>query len=209
VVSLGELSAVEIMEAGGLAAFWSGLVPGLQHHFLSGGVKIGLYEPVKAAVFTALPTGTSSLIVSALAGTPARHSSQTILGDDPRTPHGRLLTRAAAGGGGAAGKTLSGMACGVAGIAAANPTDVVKVRQQGRAEDDAPLGNLLQQYAGVVRESGVLGLWAGFAPNAARSASISGLEFMGCVDSRNPVPPADSLLPRRAATVSRCLLRGL
>jgi len=139
VVSLGELSAVEIMEAGGLAAFWSGLVPGLQHHFLSGGVKIGLYEPVKAAVFTALPTGTSSLIVSALAG----------------------------------------MACGVAGIAAANPTDVVKVRQQGRAEDDAPLGNLLQQYAGVVRESGVLGLWAGFAPNAARSASISGLEFMG------------------------------
>lgn len=83
------------------------------------------------------------------------------------------------------------MVCGVAGIAAANPTDVVKVRQQGRAEDDAPLGNLLQQYAGVVRESGVLGLWAGFAPNAARSASISGLEFMGCVDSRNPVPPSD------------------
>jgi solute carrier family 25 uncoupling protein 8/9 len=192
VVGLGELSAMEIMEAGGLPAFWSGLVPGLQHHFLSGGVKIGLYDPIKTAVCTALPTGTSMLIVSALAGAPARFLSliQSIVsskdathGDHPRTPHGRLLTRAAAGRR-AAGKILSGMVCGVAGIAAANPTDVVKVRQQGRADDDAPLGNLLQQYAAVVRESGVLGLWAGFAPNAARSASISGLEFMGCVDSR-------------------------
>jgi hypothetical protein len=27
--------------------------------------------------------------------------------------------------------------------------------------------------------TGVLGLWAGFAPNATRSAAISGLEFMG------------------------------
>ena len=36
VVSLGQLSAGEIMQAGGPAAFWSGIVPGLQHHFLSG-----------------------------------------------------------------------------------------------------------------------------------------------------------------------------
>jgi hypothetical protein len=80
VVSLGELSAMEIMEAGGLAAFWSGLVPGLQHHFLSGGVKIGLYDPVKTAICTALPTGTSMLIVSALAGTPARLENRLFQG---------------------------------------------------------------------------------------------------------------------------------
>jgi hypothetical protein len=42
------------------------------------------------------------------------------------------------------------MSCGVAGIAAANPTDVVKVRQQGGQQR----GGLLEQYAAVVRESG-------------------------------------------------------
>jgi hypothetical protein len=35
----------------------------------AGGVKIGLYDSVKAAMCTALPSGTSPLILSALAGT--------------------------------------------------------------------------------------------------------------------------------------------
>ena len=58
----------EIVGEGGVGALYKGLVPGLQHHFLSGGVKIGLYDPVKQMVETMLGSTTSPLLISGLSG---------------------------------------------------------------------------------------------------------------------------------------------
>jgi len=130
-----------IIASEGVGALWNGLVPGLQHHFLSGGVKIGLYEPVKASIETVLGSTASPFLLSGAAG----------------------------------------MLCGVAGTFGANPTDVVKVRMQNNSKDetDSEKLNVLEEYRAVLNQHGILGFWNGFAPNAARSATISGLQFMG------------------------------
>ncbi|URE10065.1 mitochondrial uncoupling protein [Musa troglodytarum] len=52
----------------GLTALWTGLVPGLHRQCLYGGLRIGLYEPVKAFFFGDSFVGDISLIKKILAG---------------------------------------------------------------------------------------------------------------------------------------------
>ncbi|CAL9094093.1 unnamed protein product [Musa acuminata var. zebrina] len=59
---------ITIFRDEGLTALWTGLVPGLHRQCLFGGLRIGLYEPVKAFLFGDSFVGDISLIKKILAG---------------------------------------------------------------------------------------------------------------------------------------------
>ncbi|XP_065010444.1 mitochondrial uncoupling protein 2 isoform X2 [Musa acuminata AAA Group] len=59
---------ITIFREEGLTALWTGLVPGLHRQCLFGGLRIGLYEPVKAFLFGDSFVGDISLIKKILAG---------------------------------------------------------------------------------------------------------------------------------------------
>eukprot|EP00887_Chlorella_sp_A99_P006288 scaffold3.g6288.t1 len=62
---LGTLRTVSADE--GVHALWKGLGPGLQHQVLYGGLRIGLYDPVKA-LFPVKPAGETSFFSKVAAG---------------------------------------------------------------------------------------------------------------------------------------------
>ncbi|RCV32429.1 hypothetical protein SETIT_7G002100v2 [Setaria italica] len=51
----------------GVAALWKGIIPGLHRQFLYGGLRVGLYEPVKAFFVGGTAVGDVSLISKILA----------------------------------------------------------------------------------------------------------------------------------------------
>eukprot|EP00238_Polyblepharides_amylifera_P008251 CAMPEP_0196589054 /NCGR_PEP_ID=MMETSP1081-20130531/62541_1 /TAXON_ID=36882 /ORGANISM="Pyramimonas amylifera, Strain CCMP720" /LENGTH=503 /DNA_ID=CAMNT_0041911759 /DNA_START=280 /DNA_END=1791 /DNA_ORIENTATION=+ len=57
-----------IANSEGICSLWKGLKPGLQHYFLSGGVRIGLYDPCKLFLISLLGAGTPAFCVSGIAG---------------------------------------------------------------------------------------------------------------------------------------------
>lgn len=52
----------------GAAALWKGLAPGLQRQLINGGLRIGLYDPIKTSVANSVAGGQDTLLVKVLAG---------------------------------------------------------------------------------------------------------------------------------------------
>ena len=52
----------------GAAALWKGLAPGLQRQLINGGLRIGLYDPIKSRVADAVAGGQDTLGVKVISG---------------------------------------------------------------------------------------------------------------------------------------------
>ena len=82
-------------------------------------------------------------------------------------------------------KVLAGAGAGAISSAAANPTDLVKVRLQTDGMLKGPDGAFLpKKYAGmahafisIVREEGILGLWKGVGPTCGRATALAAAEL--------------------------------
>jgi solute carrier family 25 (mitochondrial uncoupling protein), member 8/9 len=79
-------------------------------------------------------------------------------------------------------KIAAGLLSGAIGITVATPTDLVKVRFQ--AEGPAAPGHtpkysgVMNAYATIVRQEGLLGLWTGLGPNIIRNSVINATELV-------------------------------
>lgn len=135
----------------GPLALWKGITPGLHRQCLFGGLRIGLYEPVRNFYVRQLYSGPGVDTNALLAAPP-------------------LLLKIAAG-----------LTTGALAISIASPTDLVKVRMQseGRLPPGTPkkYPSALSAYSIIAREEGVLGLWKGLGPNIARNALINAAEL--------------------------------
>lgn len=127
--SLGRIAAT-IVEEDGLNSLWNGVSAGCQRQLLYGGVRLGIYSPIKG-------------LGLALSFAPA-----------PIT----LLT--------------AGLITGILGTIVANPTDVVKVRMQGGEHTSS-----LEAYKSILKTEGLGGMMSGLAPNMARGALVTAVEF--------------------------------
>lgn len=75
-------------------------------------------------------------------------------------------------------KILAALITGAAGICAAQPTDLVKIRLQAQAKGgEAKYSGSVDAYRKIIAEEGVLGLWTGLKPNIMRNAIINAAEL--------------------------------
>ncbi|KAJ0020152.1 hypothetical protein Pint_32614 [Pistacia integerrima] len=142
----------------GLSALWKGIIAGLHRQCIYGGLRVGLYDPVKTflvgsdfvgdiplyqKIFAAFLTGDTYYLCQTL----IKHTLQT----------------------------------GAIAIAVANPTDLVKVRLQaeGKLLSGVPRRyyGTLDAYYTIVRQEGLAALWTGLGPNIARNALINAAEL--------------------------------
>jgi hypothetical protein len=116
-----------------------------------GTLRIGMYEPVKAALGTFLPTSGSGAGSAAAAGAPS------------------LLHKA-----------LAGIICGGVSSAICNPTDVIKVRMQadGSKPGVPPrYRNVVHAFSTIARTEGLRGLYTGVSPTVQRAAVVAAVEL--------------------------------
>lgn len=81
-------------------------------------------------------------------------------------------------------RIMAGITTGMAAVAFAQPTDVVKVRMQAQGRSDAVTRRYtgaLNAYSTIAREEGVRGLWKGLFPNMARNGIVNVAEIV-CYD---------------------------
>lgn len=82
-------------------------------------------------------------------------------------------------------KIVAGSAAGAISSAAANPTDLVKVRLQTDGQIKGPDGEFLPKryngmvhaFSSIVKEEGVLGLWKGVGPTCGRATALAAAEL--------------------------------
>ncbi|KAJ0791746.1 putative mitochondrial carrier domain superfamily [Helianthus annuus] len=149
----------------GLASLWKGIVPGLHRQCLYGGLRIGLYDPIKNLYVGENFVGDVPLTTKILAGL----TTGEIISYNKVSVLVQVYQSCKADN-----------QCALA-IAVANPTDLVKVRLQ--AEGKLPAGvprrysGALNAYSTIVRQEGVRALWTGIGPNVARNAIINAAEL--------------------------------
>ena len=77
-------------------------------------------------------------------------------------------------------KIAAGLTTGAVGIAIANPTDFVKVRQQSQGRPGVPIKytqGAVAAYSQIIKEEGVATLWRGVGANMTRNAVINAAEL--------------------------------
>ncbi|GFR45395.1 hypothetical protein Agub_g6678 [Astrephomene gubernaculifera] len=165
-------TGINIVRDEGVLSLWNGLPPAIARGFLYGGMRLGLYGPIKEALVglaagesqasASLSSSSSTATATSLAAaTTATTTAAAARSATPAAPQGfaGFALKAAAG-------TLSGAIA--AGLT--SPTELVKTRLQAK-------GNQAQSTLGVVRqvvqESGVAGLWRGAVPSMARAALLT------------------------------------
>eukprot|EP00887_Chlorella_sp_A99_P003286 scaffold9.g3286.t1 len=134
----------------GVAALWKGLGPGLQRQVVYGGLRIGLYEPIKGEPVLSSP-------------------SCLYVGKDHKGDVG-LGTKIAAG--------LTTGALGIT-VASPTDLVKVRMQAAGRLPDGHPrkYPSAFSAYATIARTEGVAALWTGLGPNIARNAIINAAEL--------------------------------
>lgn len=71
---------------------------------------------------------------------------------------------------------LCGIVAGIVSSAAANPTDLLKVRMQAKGREGAS-EDMVHAFTNIYRQEGLRGLWRGVGPTAQRAATVAGVEL--------------------------------
>ncbi|GKB03648.1 mitochondrial uncoupling protein 1 [Tanacetum coccineum] len=145
----------------GLASLWKGIVPGLHRQCLYGGLRIGLYEPIKNLYVGDNFVGDVPLTTKILAGLTTGALAITVA-----NPTDLVKVRLQA-----EGKLPAGVPRRYSGALNAYSTIV---RQTGLCVDDDY--DIRRKGKEVVGE-GVKALWTGIGPNVARNAIINAAEL--------------------------------
>eukprot|EP00854_Cymbomonas_tetramitiformis_P025807 gene25807-31576_t len=127
--NLGSVAAT-IVNEDGLTSLWNGVSAGCQRQLVYGGVRLGIYAPIKE-LGLALSFAPAPIV---------------------------LLS--------------AGLLTGILGTIVANPTDVAKVRMQGGEHTSS-----LEAYRSILKTEGLGGMMSGLAPNMARGALVTAVEF--------------------------------
>lgn len=131
----------------GVLALWNGLPPALARGLLYGGLRLGLYSPIKTAM-AALGSGSSG--------------SGSVSGQQKEGTNKEQVSFI--------GKLASGSLSGSLAAAITNPTELIKTRLQTK-------GNVHKGSIAVVKHiianEGVKGLWRGSVPGMTRAALLT------------------------------------
>ncbi|KAK9830971.1 hypothetical protein WJX81_004075 [Elliptochloris bilobata] len=144
----------------GPRALWNGLEAGLHRQFLFGGIRIGLYEPVKRLFMGEKATGEAPLYLKIAAGLTT--GALAIMIANP-TDLVKVRMQAA---------STAAQAQTVAATTGASVGGAEKAAAEARRYPNARAA-----YGIIAREEGVAGLWTGVGPNIARNAIINAVEL--------------------------------
>ena len=139
-------------------SLWAGLPPALARGFIYGGLRLGLYTPIKAAL-SPRPASDLAKISSGGVGTdngsPSSLSSSTG-GEAPQRPSLPPPPPLSFG-----GKLLAGSLSGGIAAAISNPTELVKTRLQTKGIEHQGSVAVIKH---ILQTEGVVGLWRGAVP---------------------------------------------
>ncbi|KAI8573973.1 hypothetical protein RHMOL_Rhmol01G0317800 [Rhododendron molle] len=175
----------------GLVALWKGVVPGLHRQFLYGGLRIALYEPVKAflvgseyigdvslfqKILAAMITGALAIAVAnptdlvkvrlqaegnLLPGVPKRYSGAL---NAYYTVFKQTLLQIPGFTDSAFTHLLAGLGAGLFAVCIGSPVDLVKSRMMG----DSIYKSTLDCFIRTLKTEGPLAFYKGFIPNFSR-----------------------------------------
>ncbi|RZF40586.1 hypothetical protein LSTR_LSTR007469 [Laodelphax striatellus] len=151
----------------GPRALYKGLVPGLQRQMCFASVKFGLYDSVKD-FYLGLLHGTSSSSESLASLLFSSPSSEIIA-----SPHSFIVLKKAEEGSNVMVRIAAGLTTGFLAVFVAQPTDVVKIRFQASQGVIGEHRSVAKEYATIVKQEGVAGLWKGTTPNCLRNGFIN------------------------------------
>lgn len=165
--------ALALARAAGVSGLYAGLKPALLRQATYGAARMGLYEPVKVALAGVVGGGDGGGGGGGGRGGGGRGPGR---GPAPASPAFVV-------------KLLAGALSGALAAAACAPADLIKTRMQagagvgaaGGAAGGAPTRGVVAAARRVLALEGVAGLWAGWAPAAARAAVVAAVEI-GCYD---------------------------
>mmetsp|Transcript_3928 Transcript_3928/g.4414 ORF Transcript_3928/g.4414 Transcript_3928/m.4414 type:complete len:523 (+) Transcript_3928:639-2207(+) len=193
----------QIAQEEGVNALWKGLSPGLQHHFVSGGLRIGLYAPTKAAVLSACAFLSSGMlmtnepnellvrivagiicgVVSVVACNPTdvlkvrmqseASTSDADLSTTPANPKPNAFKLYIP-------KEISADSLNQMREQLAERIQAVRLQDLDQVMEQVKRikgWNPLSGYIAIAQEDGVLALWNGVVPNATRGAMITATEL--------------------------------
>lgn len=134
----------------GLLRLWAGWRPAVARAMCYGGLRLGLYTPIKNVI--------SSM------------QQQQVSSQHSRIIPGSSQPNSSSGQAGVSAKVLAGTASGALAAALLSPTELVKVRLQ---QPGSPYHSSSQVVAAVVKADGVKGLWKGATPGVVRAAALT------------------------------------
>jgi len=183
-------TAVKLIQEEGILALWKGLPPALARGFIYGGLRLGMYTPIKTSLLASLSTMTPlsqsrPLKKITYNSELSPHSATSDLPDPPQPP------AVPQGSGGASagvkelthtvpppppedlsflGKLAAGSLSGGGAAAISNPTELIKTRLQSK---DSSHGGSLGVIRHIVASEGLGGLWRGAGPAMSRAALVT------------------------------------
>ncbi|KAF8058480.1 VHA-C [Scenedesmus sp. PABB004] len=219
-------TGLEIARAEGMLALWRGWVPAVARGMAYGGLRLGLYNPLKAALGDALrgDGGSGSSDSSGSSGSSGGGDSSGSSGSSGGGDSSGSSTSSGSGsgtssggssGGGSAGakwrsdlavKLLAGVLSGSAAAALLSPTELIKVRLQAPG---STLTSSSQAIAAVVASDGVGGLWKGGTPGVVRAAVLTAAQCVTYDEAKRRVLAATGWADGAAAHLATALITGL
>ncbi|OWM66724.1 hypothetical protein CDL15_Pgr010375 [Punica granatum] len=185
----------------GLSALWSGIIPGLHRQCIYGGLRIGLYGPVKSflggsdlaedtslfqKVLAALLTGAVAIVVAnptdlvkvrlqaegkLPAGVPGRYSGAL---NAYATIAKQTILKIPGFVDNVLTQILAGLGAGFFAVCIGSPIDVVKSRMMG----DSTYRSTLECFMKTWKHEGIFAFYKGFLPNFGRLGSWNVVMFL-------------------------------
>ncbi|KAL6133125.1 hypothetical protein ACLB2K_065362 [Fragaria x ananassa] len=200
---LGTVATVAREE--GLSALWKGIVPGLHRQCLYGGLRIGLYEPIKTLyvgddfvgdvpltkkILAALTTGALAITVANPTDLVKEGVGALWTGIGPNIARNAIINAAELASYDQVKQTLlkipgfkdnivthlfAGLGAGFFAVCIGSPVDVVKSRMMG---DSSAYKSTIDCFVKTLKNDGPLAFYKGFIPNFGRLGSWNVIMFL-------------------------------
>ncbi|WIA37876.1 hypothetical protein OEZ86_014723 [Tetradesmus obliquus] len=152
-------TAAAILRQEGVLALWKGWLPGVTRGILYGGLRLGLYNPIKEALAAHQQQAAVSIHSSSSSSQPSSIHSSNSSSSSSSSPSSAVSN-----------KLLAGVASGSLAAALLSPTELIKVRLQAPR---SAYSSASAAVAAVVAADGVKGLWKGATPGVVRAAVLT------------------------------------